>query len=121
MGRRSTPGAKRRVYGLSVAQRHSIVGPPSAFVSAGTWPECEFAAGAPIAVFWAAELSRRLAAALADRTIAGIARDAQLARTTIYDILNGDTWPDVVSIVKLQDALTTSLWPDWPAGWRPPH
>jgi DNA-binding phage protein len=44
------------------------------------------------------------------RNISSIARDADVARSTIYDIISGESWPDLVSVFKLQTALGVRLW-----------
>jgi hypothetical protein len=48
--------------------------------------------------------------------MSAVARDADVGRQTLYDVLRGTTWPDVVTIVRLQDALEVVLWPDWAPG-----
>lgn len=63
-----------------------------------------------IAVAFAAEVSTRLDAALADRSVADVAREADVARSTVYDLRSGATWPDLLSVIKLELALDTILW-----------
>ena len=103
----------------SVAKR-STRGIPLSFVADGTYPDCEFCEGAPLSVHWAGEVARRLTAALAGHTVSDVAARAGLARSTIYDITAGRTWPDLVSIVQLQLVLSARLWPEWPPDWQPP-
>lgn len=67
-----------------------------------------------MATQWAAEFSRRLAGALSGRSKSAVAEEADLARSTIYDLLSGETWPDLVTIGVLEDVLDAELLPRWP-------
>jgi hypothetical protein len=53
-------------------------------------------------------------------TISRAAADAGLARSTIYDLLAGTTWPDVVSLAELEAALGARLWPSQPEATENP-
>lgn len=80
-----------------------------------TWPGDptggdDVAAGVAAAAQAAAAIAERLERALRGKNIAGIARDADVARSTIYDIVAGTTWPDIVTIFKLQETLGVRLW-----------
>ncbi|MGI8937088.1 MAG: helix-turn-helix domain-containing protein [Iamia sp.] len=59
----------------------------------------------------AAEIARRLRAALEGRTQEAVAAEAGLAHSTISKLTRGETWPDVQTVVRLEDALGTELWP----------
>lgn len=74
----------------------------------GAWPEGAIDGPAGVAQ----ELARNLRAAIGARTIRQLARDADLRHSTVLALLNGQRWPDFVTIVKLEDALETRLWPD---------
>lgn len=39
-----------------------------------------------------------------------------MARSTLYDIKNGTTWPDILSISQLEAVLEVPLWPRWDVG-----
>ncbi len=41
-----------------------------------------------------------------------------MARSTLYDILNGTTWPDLVTLVALEEHLHVAIIPRWKAGDR---
>lgn len=71
---------------------------------------------APVVAHYAAEISRRLRSALDGRVQAQVARDADLARSTLNDIVAGRQWPDVVTVAKLEHVLGVRLWPEWPPG-----
>ncbi|HEV2890299.1 MAG TPA: helix-turn-helix transcriptional regulator [Frankiaceae bacterium] len=47
---------------------------------------------------------------------AQVAREADLARSTLNDIVAGRQWPDVVTVAKLEHVLEVRLWPEWPPG-----
>jgi ribosome-binding protein aMBF1 (putative translation factor) len=40
-------------------------------------------------------------------------------RQVITNLLRGDSWPDVVTVSRLEDGLGVSLWPGRRAGLRP--
>lgn len=98
-----------------VVQRRGGIGVPRDLVSdGGEWPLGPFSEdlGVPVrdAAVFAADLSVRLAAAVDGRAVASVARDADVARSTIYDLRSGATWPDVVTVFKLEGALGVPLW-----------
>jgi hypothetical protein len=99
-----------------VTQRRNLSGVPKDLLArGGSWPDNpvvdgEIGAGVASAVAASAAIAKRLERALRGRNIAAIARDANVARSTIYDILAGKTWPDIVTIFKLQDTLGIRLW-----------
>ena len=43
----------------------------------------------------------------------GLARQAEIERTTLNDMLAGRTWPDAITLAKLEQALETR-WGDHP-------
>lgn len=61
---------------------------------------------------YAAEVSRRLAAAVDGRSLRDVAAEADLDHTTLWAVLRGDRWPDLVTLAKLESALGVRLWPD---------
>lgn len=80
----------------------------------GLWPEGPFAEDSPTAVAYAVEISRRLQRSMGDRSRTDIARDANIERSTLYDLLAGRSWPDAITIAQLEQVLQTRLWPDHP-------
>jgi DNA-binding phage protein len=68
----------------------------------------------PTAVAYAVEIARRLEHGMGDRSKAGVAREANLERSTVYDLLSGRSWPDAITIAQLEQVLQTRLWPDHP-------
>ena len=72
------------------------------------WPD-EVAAD-PV-VETARRLAMNLRGALAGRSVRDAARAAEVDYTTVYAILNGTTWPDVMTLARLEAGLDADLWP----------
>jgi hypothetical protein len=70
---------------------------------------------APDAVAHAVAISVALSAALEGRNKKAVAEEADIVRSTLYDILAGNTWADTVTLAKLEACLDASLWPRDPA------
>lgn len=87
--------------------RRGVVGAPRDQLVAGQWPHGD--AGGPAAV--AQQIARDLDAALGNRSVRQVARDADLQHATVLALLSGQRWPDFVTLVKLEDALQVDLWP----------
>jgi transcriptional regulator with XRE-family HTH domain len=68
-------------------------------------------ANAPAGVVYAQHISTRLAEAIAGHTKTDVARQTGVSRQAVYDILTGVTFPDSVSLAKLETALKVRLWP----------
>ncbi|MEZ0579296.1 hypothetical protein [Nocardioides sp. MH1] len=85
--------------------------PPCRWLASGTWPDGEFQQDSPDAVAYAVEIARALEAALEGKNKSAVASHARIERTVLYRILQGTSWPDTLSIAKLELALDTSLWP----------
>lgn len=68
----------------------------------------------------AGEYARRFALRLRDvigeDSVRALARDADVAPGAIRKILEGQTWPDLRTIAKLESTLGTVLWPTAPEG-----
>ncbi|MDE2938892.1 MAG: hypothetical protein OXR67_08225 [Chloroflexota bacterium] len=58
----------------------------------------------------AAGLARRLRTGIEKESIRYYAYKARLSPQTIVNILNGNTWPDLLTIARLEYALETRLW-----------
>lgn len=87
---------------------------PNAWLVQGEWPDGEFSADAPDALAHAVAIAVALAGALEGRTKSQVAEAAQIERSTLYDILSGNTWPDTVTLAKLEAVLAVTLWPSGP-------
>jgi transcriptional regulator with XRE-family HTH domain len=53
-----------------------------------------------------------LKAAIGDRSLRAVGREAGLDHTTIAAVLEGDRWPDLITIARLEQALGARLWPE---------
>lgn len=95
-------------------RRSSRYRTPRDWLADGEWPDGAFVEDAPTAVAYAVEIARRLEDNLQGRSKAELARQAGIERTTLYDVLSGRTWPDAVTLAKLEEALKARLWPDQP-------
>lgn len=106
----------------SVPNRGSRIraGGPKAYLRSGSWPDGAKEAESPVAVYWSAEVSRRLEVALEGQSKRAFARDAGVARSTIYMILAGETWLDLATLGTLEEALGVELLPRWPSGAKGP-
>ena len=82
----------------------------------GEWPDGPFEEDAPAELQFYAGVARRLrdacAAAKAEegKEIADIASDAQLGAATVYNILQGRSWCELLTIHRLEKALNKPLW-----------
>lgn len=88
---------------------------PREWLIEGSWPDGEFDPEAPEVLAHAVAVSVALAAALEGRNKSEVAADADIRRSTLYDILAGNTWADMVTLAKLEGCLGTGLWPREPA------
>lgn len=63
----------------------------------------------------AVETARRLAINLRDAlggtSVRTVAAASHLNYTTIYAVLNGTTWPDLMTVARLEAGLDVDLWP----------
>jgi hypothetical protein len=98
-----------------MTHRRGVRGAPRDYLAGGAaWPggnvgpDESMAISRAVAI--AAAVSERLGGALEGRPVAAVARDADVSRSTIYDLVNGGTWPDLVTVTKLEEALDTDLW-----------
>ena len=86
-----------------------IDGPPASYLVAGDWPDGRIA-GSP-----EAEAVRLLVLALREAMgAAGLretARAADVNHASLRRLLLGESWPDVVTLARLERALDTDLWP----------
>jgi hypothetical protein len=77
----------------------------------GAWPNGRPTPGAPLAVTYAQHISRAIVAAMGEEGPTSVCARADIARSTLHDILTGRSWPDVVTLAKLENVLETRLWP----------
>lgn len=94
---------------VSVPKRSSSFGTPNQWVASGEWPTGKFSKDAPEAVAHAVAIAVALAAALEGRNKSEIASAAEIEPSTLYDILSGKSWPDTVTLAKLEAQLGASF------------
>ena len=73
------------------------------------WPFGEIDGGIPAR--YAQRFSARLQEAIGTRSYRAIARESGVSHGTISALVRGDTWPDLITIAKLEWALGRVLWP----------
>ncbi|NUR14914.1 helix-turn-helix domain-containing protein [Terrabacter sp. C0L_2] len=95
-------------------RRSGPPGSPSDWLADGEWPDGDFKADAPEVVAYAVQIARALDEALEGQVRSHVAQSAGIERSTLYDILAGNTWPDMVTLAKLEQALSVTLWPSQP-------
>ncbi len=84
---------------------------PVEWLSRGSWPHGPLTSDAPPEARVARAITIELDAAMRGRSPRSVAADAKLAHTTVYDLLKGRTYGDVITIARLEAALQRSLWP----------
>ena len=106
---------------MPVSRKH----PATYIASIGTFPQGPYQKGTPSEVYLAAGLARRLQEKMKGESIRYIAKKADLSPQTLVNILHGKTWPDLLTIARLENALEGKLWgnehrkrPNWTHGGR---
>lgn len=107
---RTSGGRRRSSYDAAVTRRASPVRAPRDYVLTGVWPDGELSDDEPAAAY-AAHIAAALGVALAGRNKSEVAAAAGLARSTLYDMIEGRTWGDLISIARLEAVLDARLWP----------
>lgn len=99
-------------------QRSEKLLEPREYLVEGEWPDGAFAVDAPDSVAYTVHVAKALSAALAGLNKKKVADDARINRNTIYDLLGGKTWPDMVTLAVIEKALGITLWPSEPPTLR---
>ncbi|WP_442854630.1 helix-turn-helix domain-containing protein [Curtobacterium sp. UNCCL17] len=81
-------------------------------LAGGDWPATP---SADPHVELARQFNIRLRDAIGDETLRSVAARADLSHQGLSRILAGATWPDMLSISRLEAALGTDLWPRHPS------
>ena len=84
--------------------------PRDCLIEEQDWPGGRLRKDAPYEALLVQGISERLRICLKDRSIVAIADMCGLSRSTVYNILNGNTWCDVPSIARLERVLDVELW-----------
>jgi hypothetical protein len=85
---------------------------PVDYLISGTWPDGELHRDAPIEAVYAQRISQHLVEALAGRSVIAIAREANLNRSTVQDLLAGRSCGQVSTVARLEQVLGRKLWPE---------
>ena len=114
---RAASGSGAALLCVGMAKRRREMDQPCEYLGAGgEWPDGPFKQDAPVELQFYAGVAKRLidacAAAKADegKEIADIASDAQLGVATVYNILQGRSWCELLTIHRLEKALNRRLW-----------
>jgi transcriptional regulator with XRE-family HTH domain len=89
--------------------RRGISGPPASYLVAGEWPDGEVQG--PQAARVAQQLAINLHAAMAGRGLREVARAAGMNHAALRAVMRGESWPDLITIARLEAALEVDLWP----------
>ena len=103
---------------MCMPNRSAAYGTPRQWLVHGSWPTGVFRADTPEVVAYAVQLAITLDAALEGLNKSAVASSANLARNTLYDLLSGNSWADMISIARLEEVLQTELWPANPPRLR---
>ena len=98
-----------------MSRRRGVLGPPNGYLArGGSWPDGHFRKDVPDTVLTAAEIARRLRAAVVDAglNVSQAAEGLGIARSTYYDLMNGTTFPDLHTLVSAETFFGVSLWPE---------
>ncbi|HVT75919.1 MAG TPA: helix-turn-helix transcriptional regulator [Acidimicrobiales bacterium] len=82
----------------------------------GDWPYASLGGDAAAEVGQA--FAARLKAVIGDLSLRDVETRTGVDHTTVDNILNGRSWPDLITIARLEVGLDTDLWPGRP-GARP--
>jgi len=83
---------------------------PREYLARGEWPDGNLKKSAPFEAHKLAEISQRVKAAIAGRSLRSVAADSGVSIGTLSNLLGGRTWGDVVTLTRLERALDADLW-----------
>lgn len=96
-------------------QRTGVTGSPRSYlVPKGAWPEGPFRRNTPRAVYYAALIAKKFKAAIDEsgQSITAVAEALDVARSTVYDVLKGETVADVRTLALAEAHFGVRLWPE---------
>lgn len=96
-------------FGGIVTQRRNVLSAPSRYVRSGSWPEASLEPFPPAVMTQV--FCRNLSAAIGNLSMREVARRAEINPRTLRLLLEGESWPDTVTVVKLEVAFNQLLWP----------
>ena len=117
-----------------MARSKTVKGIPRDYLAPGaTWPDGPLQADAPPEAVLAWNLSRRFRDARearkvprrpgqrrrpSEHSLTKLAQDAGLSKTTVHNFLKGKTWPDMLTVDRLERVFRVRLW-NWEHWPRP--
>ncbi len=93
----------------SVPKRSNVRRRPVDYILRGAWPLAELEPSVP--ANYAQIFARNLSIAIGEFSLREIGRRAGLSGQTIQKLEDGESWPDTVSVAKLEYAFKSLLWP----------
>lgn len=90
---------------------NAIVGAPRSHVAEGQWPDGELSEVIPARYAQVLARNIRLAIDSHGLTQEEVCQRSGLDRSTLWAILAGRRWPDIISISRLEWGLGRRLWP----------
>jgi transcriptional regulator with XRE-family HTH domain len=101
-------------------RRRDPLRPPREYVR-GEWPHAVIPEDAPLAVSYMQRLAVAIRQAIEEQGITHmeLSDRINLDRSTLRLLLNGYTWPDMVTITRLEHGLGRTLWPTFHYDVRP--
>ena len=109
----------RSVLSCALPKRRNLAAHPNSYIAAGRWPGGPLRHNAPPEAHLARAMSLRLRTAAASWVLTELARTAGISEAVLYNVLNGSTWGDVVTVARLERALGMTLWGDEHLSERP--
>jgi hypothetical protein len=110
---RSSSHSLTTLFGMP--RRSTEYGKPCDWVAEGEWPTGVFRPDTPDIVAYPLALAEGLRSALGGINKSQLCADAHIERSTLYDILDGNTWADLVTIAKIETSLGKRIWPTKPS------
>lgn len=122
--RKNGSNADRITCASSLVKSISQACPPSASATVGPWSVILSPLKSDtyvITVFVAIECSYFCGSVVVSasppydgKNKAAVCREAEIERSTLYDLLNGKNWADAITMVKLEATLGIRAWPPAP-------
>ena len=84
--------------------------PKDYLAAGGTWPDDDLEEDAPPEAFILQEISKNFSGKVGPRGEAKVARDANVSRQAVRNILRGETWIDVPTLYRIEKGLGQKIW-----------
>lgn len=86
---------------------------PKTYVASGSWPNAVLRKGAPLSAHFAQAYVRKLTTVMNGSGVGmrELAEMAGVSHTTVSRFLNGGALPDMGTLIRIEVALGTDVWP----------